>query len=625
MQLKIYSTIGVFAFLVLLGGCGDAQSYRRQADRTAYEIIEQKQAEALGEVTDFSVERPSDILRRRLLTEQDLPTSDQASYGTDRLDKIAHWPEQDYPEAVYEGDPNYVVPISRVDETGAVKMTLLEALQIGAKNSFDYQSRKEAVFQAALSLDLERDDFRDTFTGQMDSLLSTNQETLTTGAVNSGELEWERKLKDGTTLSSSIAIDLANLFSPASSSMGLVADGSISIPLLRGSGRHIVAEPLTQAERNVLYALYEFERFKKTFAVNVADQYLGVLQQLDQVVNAEENYKMLIVLSRRAIRYSQAGRMTGIQVDQAKQNELRARNRWISAKQSYDRSLDRFKNLIGLPTDAKITLSRNELANLVEPAYAMMEEFDRQRESDIEVPAADAVAVPVLPDPNQAGPWELAEALAVRTGLVNRLDLRVTVAKVYDAQRDVVVKADALRPELTLLGRASLGESRASVSSASSDNAALRSDEGFYSGLLSLDLGLERTAERNRYRNSYIGLEKAVRSVQELEDDIKLSIRNLLRTLLESRESLRIQSQSVFLAKERVKSTNLFLEAGKAEIRDVLEAQEDLISAQNSLTSAAVGYRIAELQIQRDMGLLKINSEGLWQEYLPEAIPNEKQ
>jgi outer membrane protein TolC len=53
------------------------------------------------------------------------------------------------------------------------------------------------------------------------------------------------------------------------------------------------------------------------------------------------------------------------------------------------------------------------------------------------------------------------------------------------------------------------------------------------------------------------------------------------------------------------------------QIRDLLEAQDALLSAQNGLTSALVSYRVAELELQADMGLLKIDEKGLWQEYSP--------
>jgi outer membrane protein TolC len=198
-----------------------------------------------------------------------------------------------------------------------------------------------------------------------------------------------------------------------------------------------------------------------------------------------------------------------------------------------------------------------------------------------------------------------------------RLDLRVTVGKVYDAQRTVAVAADQLRADVTLLGSGAAGAQR-TLASVRQDDAILRPDEGTYSVLLTLDLPFERTAERATYRSSLIGFEQAVRRVQELEDRIKLDVRNGLSRLLEGRETIRIQAQAVNVARRRVDSTSEFLEAGRAEIRDVLEAQDALVTAQNALTSALVNYRVNELSLQRDLGALIVDHRGLWHEYEPE-------
>jgi outer membrane protein TolC len=110
--------------------------------------------------------------------------------------------------------------------------------------------------------------------------------------------------------------------------------------------------------------------------------------------------------------------------------------------------------------------------------------------------------------------------------------------------------------------------------------------------------------------------------LQTLEDNIKLQIRNRLRALLSARESVLIQFKSVEVAEERVNSANMFLEYGRAQIRDLLEAQEARLDAQNSFTAAIKNYRIAELQIQRDMGLLEVNEKGLFKEIDPEVLKN---
>src|SRR5205823_7939597 len=41
-------------------------------------------------------------------------------------------------------------------------------------------------------------------------------------------------------------------------------------PLLRGGGRAVTLEPLTQVERNLLYQIRNFVRFQKTFYVAIA-------------------------------------------------------------------------------------------------------------------------------------------------------------------------------------------------------------------------------------------------------------------------------------------------------------------------------------------------------------------
>jgi len=392
------------------------------------------------------------------------------------------------------------------------------------------------------------------------------------------------------------------------------------VPLLRGRGAHIVTEPLTQAERDVLYAIWEFERFKRIFAVSIASKYFAVLRLLDQVANEEANYRRSVMSARWSRRRGDAGDLDMIQVDQAVQNELRARDRWVQAMQNYQRSLDEFKVLLGLPVDAKIQLDRSELDRLVATVSEDMIDLSRfAHDPNEEVPPADA---PIQLEPvtlEGAGPYELEPTAAARMALQNRLDLRVAQEKVYDAQRQVVIAADRLGAELTLFGSASAGERR-SVGSATSDDARIHFNKAAYSALLTLDLPLERVAERNDYRNSLIDLEQAVRSVQTLEDQVKLDVRNRLRTLQSTRESLQIQARAVQVAEKRVRSTKMALEANRASIRDILEAQDALLSAQNALTAAVINYRLAELELQRDIGLLEVNEKGLWREFNPEAI-----
>ncbi|MDB9822793.1 TolC family protein [Deltaproteobacteria bacterium] len=615
MRIRYYLLfISFSALLFIAPGCITASKYRRDADKTAATIINDKQEQLLGNKEAFSIERPSDILRRRLLIEQDLLYSGDVSIGTDKLEPIAHWPEKDYPSAESSSEDDITL------ESGKeLSLTLLQALQVGAMNSPDYQTKKEDVFRSALNLDLQRNEFGIILKGSGESSITADKSGIgdtVEGLEQSGSLSLEKTLKNGTRFATSLAVDLVSLLTQGqTSSRGIVGDASISIPLLRGAGKDIVSEPLTQAERDVAYAIYELERYKKTFAVNVARNYLNVLKQMDQVNNAAENYRNLMASALRIRRLADAGRTTEVEVDQAVQNELNARTRWINTTESYKSLLDSFKKLLGLPTDADIELDRSELDALSVRTSEIVPDIEDSTETDSSL---ELVGL----DRENAGPLEMDESLALKLGLENRLDLGILEGKVYDAQRSVVVKADALGAELTLLGQARLGQSR-SIGQTGLEDAELRSDSGIYTGLFTLDLPLERTAERNAYRESLISLERAVRNFQALEDEIKLSIRKRLSDMAKAREGLRTQTRAVAVAEKRVKSTDLFYEAGRAQLRDLLEAQEALLSARNSLTSAVVDYRMAELEFQSDAGILQIDKNGLFKEYVPRGNDNE--
>lgn len=604
------------AAVVTAAGCRSPESYRREADGVAYDIIREKQVEALGRTEPFTIERPEDALRRKLLIEQGLQVSGPASFGSEFLPAIKH-----LPEGVAAGEP--VPPVERADEPPPpVRLSLVDALRAGALNSREYQAQKEQVFLAALDLDLERDDFRSTFFGLIsgDVIADFNNGEDTTGVIVSPDVGVERRFKNGALFSATLALDLVKLLTGgSSSSLGITGDASVTIPLLRGAGRHIVTEPLTQAERDVVYAIYNFELFKQSFAVSVASQYLGVLQAEDQVRNAQANYRNLIASTRRARRLAEAGRLDQVQVDQSVQQELQARERWISALASLQRRTDQFKDLLGLPTDARIELDRGEMERLAAIRQEAADEADTPP-TVAEVPPADAPIELDPPGSGTPGRFELPEEIAIRIALENRLDLRMAHGRVFDAQRRVIVAADALEAGLQLTGRASFGESRGSLGSANLPNAELRADDAVYSAGALLDLPLERTAERNAYRASLINLERAVRDVQELEDRIKLDVRATLSVLLETRESLRTQAEALALAERRVASTMLFLEAGRVQIRDLLEAREDLVSAQNAFAAALIAQRIAELELQQELGVLEVSHTGLWEEFDPEGV-----
>ena len=562
------NTFYILLLMIVVTGCRSASWHREKADRAADRNITAAQQSALGETEEIQLGTAADALRARLLGDHNLPGL-PSPVTMDSIEEPPPLP-----------DPFVLDPI--------------KALQVAARNSRSFQQAKEQLFSAALGLDLEQSEFRTAFASELELNIEEDRsgDETVRGLTAAAPLSASRTFQSGATWTGSLAVDLVRMLTQGSaSSIGLLGDTGITIPLLRGSGREIAAEPLRQAERDMLYAVMEFERFKRTFAFDIFSSYLEVLQAANQIENARQNYESLTQSRKRARRLTDAGRLPAFQYDQTVQDELRARNRWIDAREDYASRLDRFTFDLGLPPDARIELDDAILPELVDTLLA----GDQPDESDYEEKT---------PEPEDA----------IRFALEHRLDLQIARMRTEDAARQITIAEDAFRPELTLGGSVRAGDSRANLGAADQDNARLDLRERRSSGFLTFDLALDRRRERIAYRRELIALDAAHRDAAQLEDRIKLEIQDAIRRLHQTREALEIQQQAKELAEQRVHSTDMFLEAGRAQIRDVLEAREALVNARNSLTSAAVNHRLAQLRFQRDADLLEMSIDGVMQE-----------
>jgi len=86
-----------------------------------------------------------------------------------------------------------------------------------------------------------------------------------------------------------------------------------------------------------------------------------------------------------------------------------------------------------------------------------------------------------------------------------------------------------------------------------------------------------------------------VRSVEEFKDNLIVSVRGTFRELARRKQSLEIQSELIHDQERNVKIAQLRFEQGNFSNRDVVEAQQSLLDAQNALIREKVAYEIARL------------------------------
>ena len=525
-----FKTTAAIVAAALLCGC-TAKHYRKSADKQVYNIIQEKQQEALGKTNAFTINTP-------------------------------------YSSRV----PKEVKPQEIVDDRqrkGKQLLTLTDALRVAIENSRAYQLQKETLYNSALTLTRERWEYVPQFTRARSVVEEERQPGGLAMHVNNA-VTLRTLLKTGGVITLDVANDLLRFTTGNRSDRTLTTIGlNLSQPLLRGAGADIVAENLTQSERNTVYQVRTFAYYQQTFAFEILSTYLRLLQQQDSVKNNYNNYLSRVALRERSEALA-IDRLAPFQADLAKQEELSARNSYILAVERYRSTLDQFKETLGVPIGIEIQL-------------------DDQAIKDLE-------SLEVLGAP-------LSDDQSYKIALDHRLDLLNRIDSFEDSKRKIKVAASNLRPGLVAFGDYSL---------ASADYGHFDLNDYTLSGGLQIDPPFNRRLERNAYRSSIITFEVAVRNLALFLDELKTDVRSDLRTVEQSRQSYEIQKNAKALAERRVENSDLSLQAGRIQVRDVVDAQNSLLQANNATTAALVDYHLARLRLLLDLGVLKTDREKFW-------------
>ena len=350
---------------VCAGGCTRSY-YRRSADRDTYQAIEQHSDEARWPIANVLVTAPPES---RLYDPYNpdrppMPPDDPAA------DRFMMWPNGIRGSRHYHdnGDAPFIESPSWRDyltlgADGKLTLTPESAVEIGVLNSRSYAFALDQLYLTALALTLNRFEFDChwfltnntlwTHFGSSDTEVNTLNSASTFG--------FTRNLYAGGQLMAEFANNVLVTFSGIDQTIAvsnLIA--TFTQPLLRGAGRWVRLDGLTQAERNTLYAVRDFARFRKRFYVNLTTTqsggYFGLLLQLQTVRNLEsdvksqeQNYRMHEALYR-------AESVSTVQLDQAYTSYLQSRSALIQAQTSLETALDSYKISLGLPPDLGVTL-----------------------------------------------------------------------------------------------------------------------------------------------------------------------------------------------------------------------------------------------------------------------------
>ncbi len=519
----------LFAGLSLVG-CWTPDNSKQSADGQAYAILSRTNEVVSGESTTWKLERPVDTLRTQLI------------------------------------DHNGVLP-----DGSAVRLSLAQALDIAAENSREFQRQKEVLYLAALNLTRLQWDFAVRFGGGPGGQIRGIADQSADLSLNNNLSASVRSPAGTRIVASFVNTFLRSVVGGRGFDGSSILNLTLTQPLLEGSGSRIVREPLTQAERDVVYAVRSFERFRGDFAISLASDYWNLCSQQNDLTNVEANYQSLVQSRIQIEALYNAGRRTVTDMGRAKQSEFTADANRVNARNRLETALDRFKLRLGLPTTSELEVDPTELDRL----------------KDLGVSTID-----------------LGEDAAIELALARRYDYRTTVDEVEDAGRRIFISEDALRTILDFT--AALNVPAESGRGLDLDWSRINWSAGFDVGL-----ALDRLLERNAYRSALINFDVAIRAREQAQDSIAANVRAALRNIQAALESYNIQKRAVELAQQRVEATTDLYAAGRVQALEKLDAQDALLRSQLDVNAAIVSYSVARLQLLNELQGIVLQPAGL--------------
>jgi outer membrane protein TolC len=452
---------------------------------------------------------------------------------------------------------------------GTTLLTLDGALGLAQRSGRELLSAQEEYILAAIRVLVERHLWGPRFFNDTSATLSGDGDAGSFGSALSvvNTLRAAQRLPSGGQVEAQWLVRATDQLRRISgekyrqsSEIALSAD----IPLMRGAG-DAAREDQIQAERDLIYAARNFERFRREFLVQIASDYFDLVRTRDGIRNQRRSLESVKTLEQSVRSRVEAGRLQAFEVDIAASRVASAEASLLSSLDGFILQLERFRIRLGLETDGQLWLS-DDAISLDEP--------------DI--------------DEDEAG----------RLALEYRLDLQNERDRLDDARRGVRIAQQNLLPDLNLSGRVGVPTDPDRVRGGLN----LSADDLNYSAGLTLSLPLDREVERLNLRSSLIALQRSERTYEQNRDNVVVGARSALRAVDLARRQLQLAEQQVEINRRRLRSQEL--QRDVVSTQSIIDTENDLLAAENERDRSRTALRTSVLRYLLETDQLRVDDQG---------------
>ena len=381
----------VLAAAILIAGCHRG-FYRRQANVEAKRLIAEKNCDPRWDSADgdITIDPQSRMFNPFSEDHPPMPQDDPASHQL--MQCVDGRPG--YPQWNANGNTNFAenpewLAYLPVNDKGQVVIDLERAVDLAFLHSTTYQAQKEQLYLSALDVSLERFGFDGQLTTGFNSffrsqgrLAAGGSSTTLTNSIgsNGGGLNWRKLGITGANFAVGVANTVLWNFAGANTQTATsLIDFSIIQPLLRNAGRERILESLTQSERTLLANVRQMDRFRRGFYMQVAvgrsagagpgsnflglpqgaqgpGGFVGLLQTRQLIRNQQFAVRQVQNVLNQFEELFASDQIDNLQLVQVESQLYNSQQSLLSLRISYQDSLDRFKQTLGIPPHIDVVI-----------------------------------------------------------------------------------------------------------------------------------------------------------------------------------------------------------------------------------------------------------------------------
>lgn len=364
-------------------------------------------------------------------------------------------------------------------------------------------------------------------------------------------------------------------------------------PLLKNRGAYVNRLVISQAKSRLRKTEYDLRDSVNTLVTSAENAYWDVILARENLKVSEKALELAKAALERAQKELDLGAMSPLDIYQPQQVYATAEIAVSQAQFTYRQSQNALRKQLGADLDATIRKLPIELTETVLP-------------------------------PSETG--EIDAEAAVETALLNRPDLKSASQNLDIDELQIRRVRNDMLPDLSLLGtyttqgRGGVFYQRTNVfNDTGGINNILRVSPGGFGDALSqmwgfgypvYAFGLQlRLPIRNRaasadMADALIAKKRDMLSVRNVQQQIRLDILQAVSQVESSKASVKLAQVALDFAQKRLDAEQKKYELGTSQIYFVLQAQQDLVTAQNTLVQQSVLYRRNQLNLLRRQGTL---------------------